>query len=298
MSRQRHDFGPATVWLGEKSGKYPDCNQMVVTGRALRVAIDASRTSHLIGADFDSADLAILSHVHEDHMAGLRPETPVQVPQADLAAIHSWPGMAAACGYDEHEQAAIRTMLERDFAYAPRPDATGYADGTVWDLGGGVTVTALGLPGHTPGHSALLVQPGGIAFIADIDLTGFGPYYGDANSSLSDFRASLAGLPGIPAQVWVTGHHRAIYTDRARLLADTAAYLGKIAARDERLLALLHERPRSLGDLVAARLLYPPGHANPQIEGIERHTIRKHLAELTAAGAVRQDPVSGLWFAH
>lgn len=31
--------------------------------------------------------------------------------------------------------------------------------------------------GHTAGHSALLVAPKGVAFIGDIDLSGFGPYY-------------------------------------------------------------------------------------------------------------------------
>lgn len=297
MSRQRHDFGPATVWLGEKSGKYPDCNQMIVTGPALRVALDASRSSHLIGAEFDSADLAILTHVHEDHMAGLRPATPVQVPAADLAAIQSWAGMAAACGYAPDAQPAIRAMLERDFAYAPRPDATGYADGTVWDLGRGVTVTAVALPGHTPGHSALLIEPGGIAFIADIDLTGFGPYYGDANSSLADFRASLHRLPDLPARIWVTGHHRGIYTERERLLADTKTYLDKIAARDAHLLALLRAQPRRLADLVSARLLYPPAYQNPQVDGIERQTISKHLMALAEAGVARQDPGDGRWHA-
>lgn len=297
MSRQRLAFGPAAVWLGERSGKYPDCNQMVVTGPELRVALDASRSSHLIGPEFDSADLAILTHVHEDHMAGLRAETPVQAPLADLAALQSWSGMVTACGFPPDTQAEVRAMLERDFAYAPRPDATGYHDGTVWDLGGGVTITALALPGHTPGHSALLIEPGGIAFIADVDLTGFGPYYGDANSSLRDFRASLARLPDIPAQVWVTGHHRAVYTDRARLLADAAAYAARIEARDARLLDLLRAAPRRLDDLVAARLLYPPGYDHPQVAGIERNTIGKHLAELQQAGAVRQEPDSGLWFA-
>ena len=39
------------------------------------------------------------------------------------------------------------------------------------------------MPGHTAGHTVLLVEPEGVAFIGDIDLTGFGPYYGDACSS-------------------------------------------------------------------------------------------------------------------
>jgi glyoxylase-like metal-dependent hydrolase (beta-lactamase superfamily II) len=50
------------------------------------------------------------------------------------------------------------------------------------------------LPGHTAGHCALLVEPQGVAFIGDIDLSGFGPYYGDATSSLAAFRRTLQAV--------------------------------------------------------------------------------------------------------
>ncbi len=88
---------------------------------------------------------------------------------------------------------------------------------------GQVQVRAFHMPGHTAGHCVLLVEPEGVAFIGDIDLTGFGPYYGDASSSLRDFRNSLMRLPDIPAKVWVTAHHRGVYTDREHFLRDLAA---------------------------------------------------------------------------
>ena len=56
------------------------------------------------------------------------------------------------------------------------------------------------MPGHTCGHCVLLVEPGGIAFIGDIDLSSFGPYYGDATSSLAEFRRTLEAVKEIPAQ--------------------------------------------------------------------------------------------------
>ena len=110
-------------------------------------------------------------------------------------------------------------MIEGKFHYHPRPDAQPYSDGARWDLGGGVSVTAIHLPGHTRGHCALLVEPAGVAFIGDIDLTGFGPYYGDATSSLADFRSSLEAVKAIPARAWVTSHHRGVVSDRATFLA-------------------------------------------------------------------------------
>jgi glyoxylase-like metal-dependent hydrolase (beta-lactamase superfamily II) len=135
----------------------------------------------------------------------------------------------------------------------------------------------------------LLVEPEGVAFIGDIDLTGFGPYYGDASSSLRDFRRSLARLPDIPAKVWVTAHHRGIYTDKERFLHDVAAYSAKLDAREQRLLDFLREAPMTLEQMVKRRLLYPPGFESPWVESAETRTILQHLEELLAEGRVQRD---------
>lgn len=192
--------------------------------------------------------------------------------------------MVAAFGNAEY---ASETLLkfQRDFFYAPRPDAQGYVDGACWGLGQ-AGIRAFHLPGHTAGHTVLLVEPEGVAFTGDIDLTGFGPYYGDAGSSLADFRRSLARLPEIPAKVWVTSHHRGVYTDRERFLRDLDAYAAKLDEREMRLMAMLRESPKTLAQLVDLRLLYPPGYEGLWVVNAETRTISQHLAELLADGRV------------
>ena len=283
-------FGPVAVHLGEKSGKYPDGNQVLVQGADTRVAFDTPQVAKRIGPAFDNVDLVILGHVHEDHMAGLHrvPQARVMVHDADLAAAQSWAGLSAHYGYPEAVLGPLKTKIEQEFDYRPRPDATGYADGASWQLGGGVTVRAQHLPGHTAGHCALLVDSQGLAFIGDIDLSGFGPYYGDATSSLADFRRSLAAVARLDARVWVTSHHRAVITDRADFLAQLAAFAGKIDERSQRLLALLAPAPQSLDWLVRQRLLYPPEHDALWVDCAERRSIGLHLDELLADGRVRQ----------
>jgi hypothetical protein len=130
-------------------------------------------------------------------------------------------------------------------------------------------------------------EPDGVAFIGDIDLSGFGPYYGDASSDLADFRRTLAKLPEIPAKVWVTSHHRGVYTDRERFLNDLAAFTAKIDERERRLLDLLKERPRTLSELVEERVLYPKGYDEIWVLDAERRTISQHLGELIVAGRVQ-----------
>ena len=62
------------------------------------------------------------------------------------------------------------------------------------------------LPGHTRGHSGFRMD--GVFFLSDIDLTGFGPYYGDVWSDLEDFEASLAKVRDEEADFYVTFHHK------------------------------------------------------------------------------------------
>ena len=286
---QALQFGAVRVYLGEKSGKYPDGNQVIVQGADARVAFDTPQVARHIGPELDDVDAIILGHVHEDHMVALgrlRRAT-VQVHEGDLAAAQSWAGLGRHYGYPDAVLAQMKPMIERDFDYAPRPDATGYTDGALWELGGGVRIRAHHLPGHTAGHSALVVESEGLAFIGDIDLTGFGPYYGDATSDLAQFRRSLERVRDIDARVWVTSHHRGVLTERADFLQALARFAGKIDERSERLLGYLRERPHTLDELVARRLLYPPGFELPYVECAERRSIGQHLDELLAMGAVQ-----------
>ncbi len=281
-------FGPVRIYLGDKSGKYPDGNQVIVQGRDTRVAFDTPLVSRHIGDDLDQVDLLILGHVHEDHAVsqGRLTGARVQVHQADLAAAQSWDGLARHYGYPAPVLATVRAMIERDFSWAPRPDATGYTDGALWELGGGVRVRAHHLPGHTAGHCALVEESTGVAFIGDIDLTGFGPYYGDASSSLAQFQRSLERVKDIDARVWVTSHHRGVITERAAFLQAVERFAHKIDERNDKLLGYLRERPHTLEQLVARRLLYPVGFELPYVESAERRSIALHLAQLQQAGAV------------
>jgi glyoxylase-like metal-dependent hydrolase (beta-lactamase superfamily II) len=287
--------GAVSVFFGEKSGKYPDGNQVVVRGADTLAAFDTPLVANRIGPELLDADFLVLGHVHEDHMAGLHrlPHAPVYVHEADVEAARSWQGLARHYGYAPEVLAGMRKKIEREFHYVPRPDARAYRDGACWELGGGVTVRAFHMPGHTSGHCALLVEPGGIAFIGDIDLSSFGPYYGDATSSLTAFRRTLETIKDIPAKIWITSHHKGVITDRQTFLALLAAFASRLDAREEAIAAFLREQPATLDELVARRFVYPPHLNDLYYDDAERRTIGQHLKALARAGRARQE--GSLW---
>lgn len=286
-SIEQAQFGPVTVCFGDKHGKYPDGNQLIVTGSDTRAVFDTPKVANHIGPLFDDADVVIMGHVHEDHMAGLHrlPGVPVHIHEADLEAARSWEGLSRHYGYPQSVLDGFRAKIERDFWYAPRPDAIGYRDGATFDLGG-LTVRAIHMPGHTAGHCVLMVEPHGIAFIGDIDLSSFGPYYGDATSNLTDFRATLKAVAELPASVWITSHHKGAITSRNEFDTLLAAFEARIDQRSERLLEMIGADTRSLDELVAQRLLYPTSLTEGFVDSVERRTIAQHLDELQAQGRV------------
>src|SRR5690606_19856900 len=215
------------------------------------------------------------------------PQAQVHVHEDDLAAAQSWEGLARHFGSSDAGLGNSRASLEANFFYQPRPDAIGYRDGATWDLAAGGRVRAQHMPGHTAGHCVLVVENEGLACLGDIDLTGFGPYYGDACSDLGQFRRSLAAVAELDARTWVTFHHRGVLTDRKAFLDALAAFASKIDERTDKLLDYLHDGPQSLDGLVRRRILYPAHYDAPFVSSVERRSIAMHLDELIAAGRVQ-----------
>jgi glyoxylase-like metal-dependent hydrolase (beta-lactamase superfamily II) len=286
------ELGPVTVWPGQAAGKYPDGNQVIVRGTDTLAVFDTPLVAQELpgAAGLDDADLIILGHVHEDHMTALGrlQRVPLHVHAGDVEAARSWPGLAAHYGYPQAVLDELHGKIVREFRYTPRPDALSYEDGAIWELGG-VRVRAIHMPGHTRGHCVLMVEPHGIAFIGDIDLSSFGPYYGDATSSLAEFRQTLARIADLPATGWITSHHKGVIRDRSGFLSLLQAFTARLDAREARVLELLRAGARTLDDLAGSRVVYRPEANELWIDAAERHSIRQHLAELLHAGRIRAE---------
>lgn len=281
-------FGPVTVLVGDKNGKYPQGNSLLIRGSGTTAIVDPSmavvaRADELRGA----ADAVLLSHVHEDHVAGvhLYPDADIHAHRLDARGLRSIDGIMEIYGYEGIDD-AVRSFLIDQFHYTERPDTHDYEDGAVFDLGS-VRVRAIHTPGHTRGHCVFLIEPGGVLFLGDIELSSFGPYYGDAWSDLADFERSINLVRAIDARVWVSFHHVGVIEDRAQFVERLDRFAGRIVEREAAIVEFLRQ-PRSLREMIAHRFLYPEHATFPFIEAVEERTIRQHVDRLIEQSVVQR----------
>lgn len=283
-------FGATTVYYGAKRGKYPHGNSLVVRGTHETVVIDPSLgLAERPAVERPRADRVLHSHCHEDHFAGsfLYPDAPWHFHEADLPGIRSLDGLMALYGYPDPIYSIWKKTVVERFHFTPRPDAVGFRDGDVFELGGGVRVRVVHAPGHTRGHCFFHVEPDDLVYLADVDLSSFGPYYGDAWSELEPFETTLARARDLDARWYATFHHIGVVEGRDAFRERLDRFAAVIGDRERRLLDYLAE-PRTLADVVRHRFVYRPRDPVPFADAVERRSMSQHLDRLVAAGRVRE----------
>jgi glyoxylase-like metal-dependent hydrolase (beta-lactamase superfamily II) len=286
-TEDRH-LGRVTVLGGERGGKYPHGNSLLVEGREETVLIDPSLAVVPRAAGLPPVDRVLNSHCHEDHLAGnfLFPEASWHLHALDRPGILSLDGMLAIYGYPESILEPFRKIVVDQFHYTPREDAVAFEDGDVFDLGG-VRLRVIHAPGHTRGHSFFHVEPDDVLYLGDVDLSSFGPYYGDAWSDLESFERTLAMAKGLEARWYVTFHHVGVLEGREAFLERLVRYAAVIQQREERLLAFLSE-PRNLGEIARHRFVYRSQDEISYADAVERRSMEQHVARLLAEGRVEE----------
>jgi len=273
-----------SVLEGTSKGAYPSGNSVLVRGSSETFLIDPSVDVIARGGAPAKIDAVLNSHAHEDHMTGngFFADARVHIHEADLAGATSLEGFMNIYGFvDGDTRNEFEKLFVEEFHYTPRPDAQGFTDGDRFDLGG-LAIEAVHLPGHTRGHSGFRIE-GDVFFLSDIDLTGFGPYYGDVWSDLEDFEESLRRVRDEDAAYYVTFHQKGVIEGRANFVERLDAFASVIDRRHGEMLAFLSE-PRTLEEMVSHRFIYRPHVVADIVDVVERRSSDLHLARMLRRG--------------
>ncbi len=275
-----------------KGGRYPFCHSVLVDDEK-RVLIDASSDPESLQAfkDQKPVDILITSHAHEDHLVYnyLFADSGFCAHPADAPYFNDLDSLIDCYGdMTVEEFEAWRRFLKTDCHYRPRKLDLPLQDGLILDLGR-TKIEIIHSPGHTKGHLAFYFPGERVLFTADLDLTRFGPYYGDRGSDIEETLSSLRRLKTYQVETYLTAHGKGIlegdpaYIDR---------YLEVIFLREEKLMDLLREGPKTLGQIVRAGIIYENKSISVgpwDLALSEKMMMEKHLARLIQGNRVRKE---------
>ena len=278
-------FGPIRFIPGINRGKYPYCHSLYIEGAKILIdpASDRERLKKL--RDEEGVEQVWLSHWHEDHFKDLDlfDDLPLGIHPLDAPPLADVESFLDA--YDIETPAfreSWRSIVTDMFHFRPRVPQIALEEGSR-DLGG-LTVEILHTPGHTPGHLCFYFKEAGVLFLGDYDLTPFGPWYGDRDSSIAATIESVRKLEKRPAQTWLTCHETGIFEEQpGHLWSD---YLEVINKRENKLLEFLIA-PRTREDIITAWIVYRKEREPVDFYRFaEWAIIKKHLDALIETGRI------------
>jgi len=242
--------------IGERNGKYPFSHSLLVNDYLIDTGI-SDRKIQKLKRSYEVKHV-LLSHWHEDHIAGnnmldnakfyCHPKDKIII--EDITKMNEFYGVTGTASESEFEEDfellnMANTKINEIFE-----------DGTIYEIADNLKLKIIHTPGHSAGHCCFLELNSHIAFLADVDLTSFGPWYAGIDSSVEEFEESVKKLIDIDIEIAVTSH-KGLFTGKALIKDKLNDFLSKIYERDELILEQLSEKtPRNVEDLSDKKIIY------------------------------------------
>lgn len=218
------------------------------------------------------------THFHRDHSGcnHLFPQAKVYAHGDDVPAMVSLESFIRCYGLDSYASPEVAEGLLARLNWHASPIDGLLQEGQIISLGK-IDLKVIHTPGHTPGHCAFYWEETGILFSGDIDLTGFGPWYGNTNSDVTQVIQSIKKLIDLNPRMICSGHKGVIdHNIRGQL----NKYLERVLDKESRILKAL-QQPLTLEELVNRRIVYSRwGEPLQHYYFFEKLSILAHLKRL------------------
>lgn len=282
---------------GQNQGRYPYAHSLLVRTEDQNnsaVIVDTGPGNRVIRRVIKNFKVqsVYLSHWHEDHIAGNKLllksgstffchelDCPILKDTSRIQDLYGTSGTPVG----EYFAEMLETLNIIDLQ-APKI----LHGGQVEEFSDGTRMEVIHTPGHTQGHCCFYFSEPKLVFLADVDLSGLGPWYGGLDSDVNAFEASLQELLTREYEFAVTSH-KGLFTGPEIIKEELQAYLNVIYLRDQKILSEMGEtKPATLEDLIGKGIIYRRyDHIAEYLFIAERIMIGQHLERLTNQGKLR-----------
>lgn len=279
---------------GNNRGRSPFCNAFLVLD-TVNMLFDTGCGLDIIEKLLAEVriDRVFVSHSHLDHTAGCRllqeRGSEIMVPAEDSDTIATAELLAQRFVGD----GLFTTWMDT------YPALTGFQDFTVTGTfsheqefsSGHTSFVALYTPGHLNDHYCFWSPDEKILMGFDIDLSPFGPWYGNPECDIDLFRDSINQVMAMPMEIYLSAHARPL--KNPYITKRLQAFASFFDERDRMILELLEDAPTmGIEDLVRVSPFYDADHACLSDELLwfgEEQMIRKHLTGLKEKGLLMEE---------
>ncbi|MCP4692177.1 MAG: MBL fold metallo-hydrolase [Desulfobacterales bacterium] len=269
-------------------GRFPFAFSFLVMGTDTHALIDTGCGDKACRAVEEKygVDLVINSHCHPDHVSGnhLFAGNELWIPEERASETGAVATLARRLlGPDPVIMANWENFVRSELGMRDYAHTRTYTDKERLDFGG-ITLQAIHTPGHLDDHYCFWEQEANILLTFDMDLTTFGPFYGNPEADIPLFRSSLEKIIAMRPDVVVSSHR---FPVREHVEEELRAFLDKFKRNRDRVASVL-DAPRTLEEVCALKPIF--GKYIPGLEVIygyfERHMVEKHLEGMEKDGLV------------
>lgn len=274
---------------GRHNGSYPFSNSLLILGENSSVLIDAgigSRETRKLRKKFD-IDKILISHCHEDHILCLKylRNSEIYIHELDKEGVESLGYLQKIYGLTDPQYDDLFNSFMISLGYKELEINHPLKGEEEFDLGD-AKIEVIHTPGHSAGHCCFLIHPYNIIFLADIDLTSLGPWYGSVDGNIADFKNSIKKVLKYDIDIAISSHKGVFKSDIKHKIKK---YLDKFTERDRKIIEQLKEK-QTIDDLTKKALIYGKFPEPKEMYIIaERLMIEKHLKYLLENKKIKKE---------
>ncbi|MHA1908873.1 MAG: MBL fold metallo-hydrolase [Candidatus Thorarchaeota archaeon] len=253
---------------GNNRARFPEANCLLIDDKPLTL-VDAGASMENISRTLSDQDhkitdieQVILTHFHVDHKghaAAIQKQSNCSIVCHPLAkkGVETLEGTVEFYGINGHRfYERWRDLIAQRLPYviADYEVTSTFKDNETIMIGD-TQLIPVHTPGHTQDHTVFGINGLETLLLVDIDLTRFGPWYGNAVSNLADFRDSISKIINFAPETGISSHLLDPVTEN--LIQRLQNYLSIFETREQKIIESVKDGLNTIEKLAAAPTIYP-----------------------------------------